>query len=799
MSEYLSAKWAKLPVKTKRELLRRAGGDQKRLAEMVERIPTSILEKQHLKQPSTPEPDTLKRAVQKQEQANKKEDRIAKATIPGFQIIKELGKGAMGAVYLATDERLRRRVAIKTALYPDSELEALLEREQQVQASLDHQNIAPIFQSGTFRNEEGQELAYYAMRAIPGTTLKEATKQEELDFSRHERIEAVAKIADAIAYAHKKRIIHRDLKPENVMIGPDGLFVMDFGLAKQTEDLSRSIAAAVTEGAQFSQPGEIKGTPTYMAPEQADGRATYKSDVYALGEILYESLTGLKFRQGKFASLMELLISIKQGLAGSDEGYALLEPEIRSIVKSATAYDPEDRPSASQVADNLRAYLRGEEVELHAYTFRERTERLLKKHGGKAAAGLLAATLGLAGAATGMSLKAKAEKAEKEKAIAAERALRAEEKARHSRIDTYIEQLEVKIQNKNWEEAYGLYERIKGAGFEDEERLKEWEKTIGGWTPVKIEAPEGFEYAVRKIGESNSQKFTGDAEFQLTPGPYLLEGEDDYRDLLLVKRGQPLEDRIELAETLDGFVWIPSGETTVQRKPFGKREIVEIPGFYLAKKHVTFGEYFDFLKSSELRDGKLNHVFTAAGISEAQIPKVLPMLQPTLMMPGHGNVKFDENEIIKLELRKEHPAAGITILGAELYTQWMNLKSNGIRYSLPTEKQVRRAYGELTGQRFPWGNEVNRKIMITAEEMNNAGYFGNILLIENGQVPESWAGIRLGNIRDAIKSGNLYGVYGIGIRPGRENHAEHPMEVSTMNLLYPNSTMGMRVAAKRDN
>src|SRR6266542_4299447 len=207
------------------------------------------------------------------------------AELLGYRIEALLGRGGMGTVYLAKDPRLKRKVALKLLLPELARDERFRERllaESKLAASLDHPNIVPIYEAG-----ETDEQIFIAMRYVEGEDLKTALREGAL--SPEQALGLVSQIASALDAAHAHGLVHRDVKPSNVLIAPeaghegeDHVYLADFGLTKQ-----------VSEGESVSQPEQLMGTIDYVAPEQirgddVDGRA----DVYSLGCLLYECLTG---------------------------------------------------------------------------------------------------------------------------------------------------------------------------------------------------------------------------------------------------------------------------------------------------------------------------------------------------------------------------------------------------------------------------------------------------------------------------------------------------------------------------
>ena len=206
-------------------------------------------------------------------------DPLLSRTIGNYQIVDRLGKGGMATVYRARQVNMQRDVAIKIMsadLAQDPQFVARFEREAQVIAHLEHPRILPVHDFG----HEG-ELFYLVMRLIEGDTLYQRLLDDALPVDVAARF--VAQIAEALDYAHAEGVIHRDLKPNNILIDAwDNLYLMDFGLAKM-----------VASSSNLTETGAVLGTPAYMAPEQWRGAPVdARTDVYALGVILYEMVAG---------------------------------------------------------------------------------------------------------------------------------------------------------------------------------------------------------------------------------------------------------------------------------------------------------------------------------------------------------------------------------------------------------------------------------------------------------------------------------------------------------------------------
>jgi serine/threonine-protein kinase len=203
-------------------------------------------------------------------------------TLGRYEIIEQIGRGAMGIVYKGRDPKLHRLTAIKTIRFIDEFDEDQAEtvkkqfyREAEVVAKLSHSNIVTIYDVG-----EDLDLSYLAMEYLDGEGLDKYTKAGNL-LPIRKCIDIISQVCDALEYAHKHGIVHRDIKPENIMLLKDGLVkVTDFGIA-------RAVAGSKT------RTGIIKGTPYYMSPEQTKGtKVAGPSDIFSLGVVFYQLLTG---------------------------------------------------------------------------------------------------------------------------------------------------------------------------------------------------------------------------------------------------------------------------------------------------------------------------------------------------------------------------------------------------------------------------------------------------------------------------------------------------------------------------
>ncbi|MEM7143495.1 MAG: protein kinase [Verrucomicrobiota bacterium] len=266
--------------------------------------------------------------------------------IGDYDLLDEIGRGAMGVVYRARQRSLSREVALKIILGSSLVSDAERERfrvEAESAARLNHANIVPIYEVG-----HHDDCDYYSMALIKGGTLGDRMKGDSLE--RREAVALVATVARAIHAAHRQGIIHRDLKPDNILIDEEGdPHIGDFGLACRFE-----------QNSTLTLSGQIMGTPQYMAPEQADATVapiTIVADVYGIGSILYELLTGAPAFRGD--SVLQTLRLVKEEppkpLRQRDPS---IDRDLETMVLRCLEKKPADRyPSAEALAMDLEAWL----------------------------------------------------------------------------------------------------------------------------------------------------------------------------------------------------------------------------------------------------------------------------------------------------------------------------------------------------------------------------------------------------------------------------------------------------------
>lgn len=278
-----------------------------------------------------------------------------------YAIFGVLGEGGMGTVYAAQQDNPKRAVALKViragCLSP--ELLRRFTQESQVLARLHHQGIAQVYEAGMAADERGQDLPFFAMEFIEGLPLTEYAKKKSL--GTRERLELIARVSDAVDHAHQKGVIHRDLKPGNILVDESGQpKILDFGIARATD-------SDIQQTTLRTDIGQLVGTIPYMSPEQVSGdpnELDTRSDVYALGVVAYELLTGrLPYdlaRKMIHEAVRIIQVAEPTRLSSLDR---TLSGDVETIVGKALEKDKARRyPTADSFASDIRRYLKHEPI-----------------------------------------------------------------------------------------------------------------------------------------------------------------------------------------------------------------------------------------------------------------------------------------------------------------------------------------------------------------------------------------------------------------------------------------------------
>lgn len=256
-------------------------------------------------------------------------NRVGQTIDARYLVERRLGTGGMAEVYGCEDLQLGRHVALKVLheqLAEDPDVVARFRRESQSAAGLQHPHIVSVFDRGDWDG-----IPYMAMELVDGVTLKDVIR-DQAPLDPVKSIDQISQVLDALRYAHKRGLVHRDIKPQNVLVGPDGdLKVADFGIARAVDDL------------QMTQTGMIVGTAHYLSPEQASGQPiTTSADLYAVGVVLFEMLTG----RMPFDGDQPVAIALKH-VNEDPPALSIVNPEVPAdleyVVLKAMEKQPEDR------------------------------------------------------------------------------------------------------------------------------------------------------------------------------------------------------------------------------------------------------------------------------------------------------------------------------------------------------------------------------------------------------------------------------------------------------------------------
>lgn len=266
-----------------------------------------------------------------------------------YEILRPLGRGAMGVVYLARDPQIERVLALKTVRFDGpsqsfsiSEAKARFLKEAKISGRLQHPNIVTVFDVG-----EDEGVLYLAMEYISGGSLSQRLS-DPLAFPIHDRVRILAEVADALAHAHQRGVIHRDVKPANILL-------TDISVAKVTDF---GIGKLLSGDTDLTSTGQMVGSPAYMSPEQIRGdKLDVRSDIFSLGVVVYQTLTLKKpFPADTLTTLVYQILHDEPASPLVHNGE--LPPEIADIARKCLAKNREDRyGDASELADELRALI----------------------------------------------------------------------------------------------------------------------------------------------------------------------------------------------------------------------------------------------------------------------------------------------------------------------------------------------------------------------------------------------------------------------------------------------------------
>jgi serine/threonine-protein kinase len=331
-------------------------------------------------------------------------DGTALPQVPGYEVETVLGRGGMGIVFRARHLRLNRAVALKMTLagaYAEAHERGRFQREAEAVAALRHPNIVQVYDIG-----EADGRPYFTMEYVDGGSL--AQKLSGTPHPARPAAALVATLAGAMQVAHQSGVVHRDLKPANVLLAADGTAkITDFGLARRLEN-----------GTGLTQSGVPMGTPSYMAPEQARGHTHAIGpavDVYALGAILYELLTGRPPFRGETPTETVLQVIYQEPVPPSRLN-SKVPRDLETICLKCLQKEPAQRyASAAALADDLGRFREGQPIRARPLGLGARLWRWGRRN--PAAAALVATALALVGLAIGGGLWRAAQEAQRRQAV----------------------------------------------------------------------------------------------------------------------------------------------------------------------------------------------------------------------------------------------------------------------------------------------------------------------------------------------------------------------------------------------
>lgn len=590
-----------------------------------------------------------------------------------YRLAEKIGEGGMGAVYRASDEHLDRDVAVKVLLkgtLADDDARRRFRKEALALSKLNHPNIQTVHDFDT-----QQEIDFLVVELIPGQTLADRIADGAL--SEEEVLRLGVQIADGLAAAHEQGVVHRDLKPANLRQTPDGrVKILDFGLARLTEDKTE-----ITETLSLTKEGVVVGTVPYMAPEQLLGEPIdERTDIHALGAVLYEMATGVRaFRQEPAPRLTDAILNHPP--APPRSVHAAVSEPLEQIILRCLEKDPGRRyRSAQEVEDDLRRLQRDADSAQSATVTAALDRRPARRRPGVLLA-VLAVVLAVAVGGTFFLLRLK--QGQRQRAL--------------------LEELRPAVEAGRLDEVYAI---LVERGVEvDSPGMTHLAELVSGELAIETE-PAGIGVRAARVQpvETFGDRLSIDLgrtplSRRLVAGEYLLTLEREGNDrlvLVTVDVGRQIDLHRDLAAPVPGrdMALVGAGP--------------DMPAFLIDRYEVTNEDYLEFIGAGGYSSSAYWPERLVVDGRSLPWSEAVGRFVDSTGLPGPRSWSRG----IHHEGQGLHPVTGVSWYEAEAYARWAGMQ-------LPTRKQWWRAALTGDGRPYPWGRDAK-----TAEQRANFGMSG---------------------------------------------------------------------------